>query len=292
MSNVVSIKDFKNAQSINSVMEWFEQFPVSELCLEMIRCAIGSHAQVPNTPYELPFTLKATTYTPYNLDLVWVSEGAPVLTVGWVASCNFAMVGGLQAMKSYDVSTREKATAYHHDLVHRVLRRAGLYTGFGGAGSPLAMGLFLTAEMNNRAVEMCEYVDEDGDHHFAALVGDEDEQQVFSVCIFNRTFNRTLEYNTGRLKTQMPKAGPIWENVKGGKIRAKIVATKKPESPLFKRGNNKEINKWIGEVLTEEIVGDDRAAMERFVHDLLAWHEHYHTYFNMQGWTYEVTWKG
>lgn len=102
-----------------------------------------------------------------------------------------------------------------------------------------------------------------------------------------------MSYNVSvdRFKIEMPKGGPIWENVRGGKIRAKIVSRKKPESPLFKKGNNKEINKWIDEILTEEIVGNDRETMEQYVRDLLCWHEHYATYYNIEGWSYEVTWK-
>lgn len=292
MDNVVNIKDFKSTRSINSVMEWFEQFPTSGLFLETIRDAIHSHAKVPDRPYDLPFTLKAVSFSPYNLDLVWFSEGNRTLTVGWMARCNFAAVGGIVAMKPYDVGTQEKATAYYQDLTHRLLHRAGLYKGFGGAGASLAMGLFLIGEMVNRSVEMCEYVDEDGDHHFTALMGDDDDQQVFSVCIFNQAFELTLAHNTELRKKQMPKAGPIWENVKGGKIRAKIVSSKEPESPLFKKGKNKEDNKWIDMILTEEIIGDDRSAMEEYVSHLLSWHEHYAIYYNIEGWSYEVTWKG
>ncbi|QVD49086.1 hypothetical protein LUCX_16 [Xanthomonas phage vB_XciM_LucasX] len=80
----------------------------------------------------------------------------------------------------------------------------------------------------------------------------------------------------------MPGQAPVWENVKGGKIKATLTMTN-PKSAWFK-GQKPHV--W------EEIVGDDRPAMEAHIAQTLAWLSHYDTYYSLKDWKYEVKWKG
>lgn len=79
---------------------------------------------------------------------------------------------------------------------------------------------------------------------------------------------------------QPPTGAPVWENVKGGKIKATITMAK-AESKIYKQPQP-----------AEEIIGDNRQAMEDHINRFLNWLHNYDTYYSCKGWKYEVKWKG
>lgn len=299
MENVVSIDKFKSERNVGAVVKWFEQFQTGPLFMEIVRKAFDHHADV-DGEYILPFNISAPRIVPgQSLDLTFYREEQTFasLTLGWMAAPAFATFGVIQAMPSTFLETTEQSRAYMRKSVNELLRTLNVYRGFGGVGNLLSMAICLLTEIVNKTGQIHEYVTPEGDHYFTAFVAatgadPNDDAEVITLRIKHQEYALVKGRVREMMKEQMPKAGPSWENVEGGKIRAKIVSSKKPESPLFKRGKDKQINKWIGEILTEEIVGNDREAMEKYVHDLLCWHEHYATYYNIEGWSYEVTWKG
>lgn len=299
MSNIVSFDRFKTDRNLGAVMTWFEQFQTSPLFMEMIRKAFEYHADH-DGEYVLPFTIRAPRQVPgQSLDLSFVvgDNDFASLTLGWMAAPAFATFGVLQAMPSTMLETTETSRAYLMTKVRAMISATGVYDGFGSIGFALGMAVCLLTEIINKTGQIHEYVTPEGDHYFTAGIAaagadPNDDAEVMTLRIRGKEFARVQESMRQLMKAEIPKAGPSWENVRGGKIRAKIVSRKKPESPLFKKGTNKEINKWIDEILTEEIVGDDREAMERYIRKLLAWHHHYAVHYNMEGWSYEVSWKG
>lgn len=293
MDNVHSLTEFKNGREINSLMAWFGQFNTSPDFNDMMREVFKSIAFAWGGDFVLPFTIKVpTVQSGYSLDLSWWSGGEVVLTTGWMRRCNFAAAGAFMAMTSRDTSSDELEMKFVRRFAHETFIEGGIYPGFGSGASASALATGMIFEMAKRSSEICEYRCESGDRHYSIFFGDDEDPQIFTFTIRGVVFQELQTRMHNLRKTQMPKAGPSWENVRGGKIRAKIVSSKKPESPLFKKGKDKQLNKWIDEILIEEIVGDDREAMEEYVQHLLAWHWHYATYYNIEGWSYEVTWKG
>jgi hypothetical protein len=300
MSNIVSFDKFKTGRNLSGVMTWFEQFATGPVFMEIIRGAFESHSDV-DGEYTLPFSISAPRMaTGQSLDMCFYRDDQEFssLTLGWMAAPAFATFGVIQSMTPTLVETTDQSKAYLQKTIGEMLLSLNVYTNFGGVGNLLSMVVCLLTEMVKRTGMIHEYVAPDGDHFFTAFITadgtdpNEVEPEVLTLRIKHQESNLVKGRLREMMKTQMPARGPSWENVEDGKIRAKIVSSKKPESPLFKRGKDKQLNKWIGEILVEEIVGNDRVAMERYVRNLLCWHEHYATYYNVEGWSYEVTWKG
>lgn len=82
------------------------------------------------------------------------------------------------------------------------------------------------------------------------------------------------------MELSAPTGAPVWENVKGGKIKANI-SMSKAGSKIYQKPHP-----------AEEIIGDDRSAMEAHIEAFLNWLNNYDAYYSCQGWKYEVKWKG
>lgn len=300
MENVVSIDKFKTDRNVGTVMTWFEQFATGPVFMEVIRGAFEAHSDV-DGEYALPFGISAPRMaTGQSLDMCFYRDDQEFssLTLGWMAAPAFATFGVIQSMTPTLVETTDQSKAYLQKTLGEMLQSLNVYTNFGGVGNLLSMAVCLLTEIVKRTGMIHEYVAPDGDHFFTAFITadgadpNEVEPEVLTLRIKHQEFNLVKGRLREMMKTQMPKQGPIWQDVEGGKIRAKITSSKKPESPLFKKGKDKQYNKWIDGILTEEIIGNDRVAMEKYVRNLLCWHEHYAVYYNIEGWSYEVTWKG
>lgn len=299
MSNIVSLDKFKTDRNLGDVMAWFEQYETGPLFMEIIRDAFNNHSDV-DGEYTLPFSVGAPHQVPGQwLDLCFYrkDEDFSSLTLGWMAAPAFATFGVIQSMQTTRIETTEESRDFLRTTIGKLLVSLNVYTGFGGVGNLLSMAVCLLTAIVKKTGEIREYVAPDGDHFFTAFISADgvdpnDAAEVITLRIKHQ--ERDLVKNRIRemMKAEAPRGGPIWEDVEGGKIRAKITASKKPELKLFKRGKDKQYNKWIDSILIEEIVGNDRAAMERYVCNLLCWHEHYATYYNIEGWSYEVSWKG
>lgn len=81
-------------------------------------------------------------------------------------------------------------------------------------------------------------------------------------------------------KPFLSHGAPVYDSVKGGKIKATITMAK-PESKIYQKPQ-----------VIEEITGDDATRMGLHIEDFLYWLQNYDAYYSCKGWTYEVKWKG
>lgn len=122
-----------------------------------------------------------------------------------------------------------------------------------------------------------------GTRHYFGLVDhpdSEEDLEFVSITFTSAGIEHDKKRNLKIARSTMPSYAPMWTNDEDGTIKATLTMTK-DSSPLFK-GQKPHV--W------EEIIGTDRAALEAHIRLSLKWLAHYKTYYNMEGWEYNVKW--